>query len=179
MGQYFQACLKGQRAKKNWRKYNPHHLNCGAKLTEHSYKECWYVMYIKHFLFKHKQYVVWAGDYADNEPGREDNLFFLGKLMKVNPEEFDCAIKEQPAMRYLVNHTKRLYLDYAKLTPSVGDYTLDPLPLFTAEGNGRGNGDYDGDNQERIGEWARDLISIEEELPNGYTEVENPFRLEY
>ena len=179
MGQYFQACLKGQRAKKNWRKYSPHALNCGAKLTEHSYKECWYVMYIKHFLFKHKQYVVWAGDYADDEPGRDDNLFDLGKSMQIRKEELDCAIAEQPSMRYLVNHTKRLYLDYEKLNPTKYGDTNDPLPLFTAEGNGRGGGDYFGENQERVGEWARDLISIEEEIQNGYTEVESPFFWDY
>jgi len=179
MGQYFKAALKGSKAKKNWRLYRTWALNCGAKLTEHSYMECWYMMYIKHLLFGHPQYVVWAGDYADNEQGSDDNIYFLGKEMKINSDFLAQAIVEQPRMKYLLNRTKKLYYDYTKAKPRDIGSTIDPLPLFTAEGNGQGGGDYYGENKEKVGEWARDLISIEEELPKGYTEVTNPFYWDY
>jgi hypothetical protein len=45
------------------------------------------------------------------------------------------------------------------------------LPLLTAEGNGRGGGDYRGENENLIGSWARDIISVEMEIPDGYDEL--------
>jgi hypothetical protein len=43
--------------------------------------------------------------------------------------------------------------------------------LLTAEGNGRGGGDYNGENKEQIGIWARDIISSEKEKPEEYEEL--------
>ena len=42
-------------------------------------------------------------------------------------------------------------------------------------GNGRGGGDYYGENEELVGTWARDVISIEKDKPNGYDEFEDYF----
>ena len=42
---------------------------------------------------------------------------------------------------------------------------LHPLSLLTAEGNGRGGGDYNGPNMDMVGTWARDVISMENEAP--------------
>ena len=43
-------------------------------------------------------------------------------------------------------------------------WIIHPLPLLTCEGNGRGGGDFRGNNP-WIGKWARDVISIEKKLP--------------
>jgi len=43
--------------------------------------------------------------------------------------------------------------------------------LLTCEGNGRGGGDFRGES-ELVGLWSRNLISVSEELPEGYTELE-------
>ena len=42
---------------------------------------------------------------------------------------------------------------------------------MTAEGNGAGGGDYYGSNEILVGSWARDVISIDEEIPENYTEL--------
>jgi len=43
-------------------------------------------------------------------------------------------------------------------------HNFHPLPLLTVEGNGRGGGDlYDA--PPFVGSWARDVISVEEALP--------------
>jgi hypothetical protein len=44
-----------------------------------------------------------------------------------------------------------------------------PLPILTAEGNGRGGGDYRGADEDLVGTWARDVISVEMEAPADYT----------
>ena len=49
--------------------------------------------------------------------------------------------------------------------------TIHPLPLLTAEGNGRGGGDYYGSDMELVGTWARDVISVERQVPEGYSEL--------
>jgi hypothetical protein len=67
---------------------------------------------------------------------------------------------------YIVNHTKKVYV---KKTDG-----LHPLSLLTAEGNGRGGGDYNGPNMDMVGTWARDVISMENEAPD-YTLVDCVF----
>ena len=49
------------------------------------------------------------------------------------------------------------------------------VPLLVAEGNGRGGGDYHGINQIIVGTWARDVISVENNIQEGYTELECKF----
>jgi hypothetical protein len=71
--------------------------------------------------------------------------------------------------RFIVNHTKKLYVD--KNLGLTGSYDFHPLPLLTADGNGRGGGDYRGDDLELVGQWARDIISLELEAPLGYEEL--------
>jgi hypothetical protein len=46
---------------------------------------------------------------------------------------------------------------------------MHPLPLLTAEGNGRGGGDIE-DAPPVIGSWARDVISVEETLASASAE---------
>ena len=42
-----------------------------------------------------------------------------------------------------------------------------PLPILTAVGNGDNGGDYHGNHQELVGTWADDVISSEDEIPEG------------
>jgi hypothetical protein len=75
-------------------------------------------------------------------------------------------------MLYLVNETKGLYVDYEKVKPTTKwGHRIDPLPLLTAEGNGRGGGDYEGRNMKLVGSWARDVIYVTDNLPEGLTEL--------
>ena len=53
------------------------------------------------------------------------------------------------------------------------------IHLLTAEGNGRGGGDYNGPDLELVGTWARDVISVEGLVPEGYTELVCKFSTPY
>lgn len=74
--------------------------------------------------------------------------------------------------KYLVNHDKKQYIDYDEYrhkSYSQG-WVVNPLPLLTAIGNDLGGGDYHRGCKfyNRVGYWALDLISIEDEAPEGY-----------
>ena len=72
--------------------------------------------------------------------------------------------------RYLVNHTKKVYLDLEAEKgngETWGDgktqVIIHPLPLLTSSGNDRGGGDYHGNKMKLVGSWAGDEISMEYE----------------
>jgi hypothetical protein len=46
-----------------------------------------------------------------------------------------------------------------------------PLSLLTATSNGRGGGDYHGKNNDSVGYWLGDKISVELEEPKGFEEL--------
>ena len=74
--------------------------------------------------------------------------------------------------RYVVNHSRHLFVDKYNVK-EIKDWKgakIHPLPLLTCEGNGRGGGDFRGENV-WVGTWARDIISVESKKPKGYTEI--------
>jgi hypothetical protein len=113
---------------------------------------------------------VWAGDYADNE------VYLTEGYCKIKLYEMcgDDNIVSAPRpnvnefYRYIINHTKKQYID--KLNKMNSD-KIHPLPLLTCEGNGRGGGDYYG-TESFIGSWARDVISVSNIQPNDFEEFE-------
>jgi len=146
-----------------------HRYGNGLKLMEHSWTANNFVSTFEFALSPegphHKSRVVWAGDYADNEPGQEKNLYRMcTEYNEIRPEE-----KETTNYCFVVNHSKRLFVDKTKV-PTKDGFTLHPLPLLTAEGNGRGGGDYRSDSP-LVGSWARDVISVEETAPDDYEEI--------
>jgi hypothetical protein len=174
MGQYFIAIILGENQenkKEIIRFYIEAFANSGAKLTEHSYIGNPFVSTFEHFLTPegmfYKSRVVWAGDYANNEEGSDKNL---NSIINDYPEKSFHVITNQQMKttedyRYIINHTKKQYVDKKK-------NKYHPLPLLTAEGNGRGGGDYYGIDEKKIGSWARDVISSEKEKPEDYEELE-------
>lgn len=64
-----------------------------------------------------------------------------------------------PDVRYIVNESKKEYVDLWRL-PQCNGWTIHPLPLLTSEGNGRGGGDYEGLGMKYVGTWARDFIVV-------------------
>jgi hypothetical protein len=152
---------------------DPHEFNNGYKLTEHSYIGNNFVEAVEYLLSPlgmfHKSRLVWSGDYADAEPETDKNLYEISydelhEGRKSHPQRYDMSM-----YRFIVNHTKKLYVD--KNLGLTGSYDFHPLPLLTADGNGRGGGDYRGDDLELVGQWARDIISLELEAPLGYEEL--------
>lgn len=166
MGQYYNAVLLGADDQViGW--VCSCDYNNGSKLLEHAWRENPFVAAVEMLLTKASAYagsrLVWAGDYADNEPESDENLYKRCDAdKKLVPEEMNMAY-----YRYIVNHTKKQFVDKERCDK----YTkLHPLPLLTCEGNGRGGGDYNGDHA-IIGNWARDSISVEKVCPKGYIEI--------
>jgi len=140
-----------------------------SKLMEHSYITNDFVELAERMLSEggrwYKNSFVWAGDYADAEPSG-DTLHTLAKELK----NILRGGKLEPTGRYIVNHTKRQYVDKDVVPEDEEGWKVHPLPLLTCEGNGRGGGDYREDNS-HIGDWARDKISIENEEPKDFLEI--------
>jgi len=142
----------------------------GLKLLEHSYLGNNFVSTFEFGLSPegphHKSRVVWAGDYADADPDQENNLYRMcDEYTMIMPQE-----KETTIYRYIVNHSKKQFVDKMACKSGEEGMKYHPLPLLTCEGNGRGGGDYRGDSP-LIGSWARDIISVEEVKPEGFEEL--------
>ena len=147
----------------------------GGKLMEHSYIGNEFVSTFEFGLSPqgryHKSRVVWAGDYADKEPDQEEhNLYSLCNEDKKN-SEITPRMRMTLDYPFVVNHSKKLFVDKRKaLCDDYYDDEVHPLPILTAEGNGRGGGDYD-EVDPPVGTWARDVISVEKTAPKGYEEL--------
>ena len=141
-----------------------------SKLMEHSYISNGFVDIAERMLSEggkwYKNSFVWAGDYADEEPSGS-NLFTLAKEIQI---KFKHAENNLPNGRYIINHSIKKYIDKDIVPEDEDGWKVHPLPLLTCEGNGRGGGDYRKDNN-WIGAWARHRISIEDSIPEGYTEL--------
>ena len=96
----------------------------------------------------------------EESPPSELGRWSAGRSQAVVSRSTEC-------FRYIVNHSKKLFVDKEKLTSNIH-----PLPLLTCEGNGRGGGDYGG-SSELVGSWARDVISVERLAPasSDFTEL--------
>lgn len=156
---------------------NPHHYHQGAKIMEHSYIGNQFVNLAEYMLSPlgmfYKSRVVWAGDYADGEPTTGQNLYHAVH----EPQLLFSASKDFNASeyRYIVNHTKREFVDKQQcleqqlacdLDDNKDRLVVHPLPLLVSEGNGCGGGDYWGPGEDDCGRWSRDIISMERSAPS-------------
>ena len=169
MGQYYNPIILDALGKiVVWMQAHMYHN--GLKLMEHSYLDNSFVSTFEFGLSPegpyHKSRVVWAGDYADNEPDKDTNLYKQCSEYKL----IKPSVKETTRFRFVVNHTKKQFVDKAKIPASDDELVIHPLPLLTCEGNGRGGGDFRGDTP-LIGAWARDVISVEEVAPADFEEI--------
>lgn len=71
--------------------------------------------------------------------------------------------------KYILNLDKKQYVKIPKYDENV--WTIHPLPLLCADGNGRGGGDYSGSDMDKVGIWAYDRIAISNKIPNEFTEL--------
>ena len=154
----------------------------GAKLMEHSYIGNLFVEAVEFLLIDDGEgnkgrwsgnRIVWAGDYANSEPMEGNNLYSLVQ----EKDKLKMLIEAVPEnYHYLVNWDKKQFVDKTKCNPvngvwNITDMKIHPLPLLTADGNGRGGGDYNGENIDYVGTWARDRISLMKEIPEDFTEI--------
>ena len=173
MGQYYVAIILAEDGKKIRLYMSANNYGSGVKLMEHSYCNSYFIKAFEYLISPdgdyHKSRIVWAGDYADKETnynGTPDKTLFSIALKYLADSK--PPVKDTSKYRYIVNHTKRIYIDKQTLISNDYNCVIHPLPLLVSEGNGRGCGDYKGINEELCGTWARDIISVEYELPYEY-----------
>jgi hypothetical protein len=168
MGQYYHPVILDAEGKVLvW--MDAYSYDNGQKLMEHSFLGNTFVSTFEYGLSPDGMYnkspVVWAGDYAKEEPGKDKNLHHMcNEYNLIRPAE-----KNTTCYRFIVNHSKQLYVDKWKV-PNVHNVFLHPLSLLTAEGNGLSGGDYHGPSK-LVGSWARDILSVEYTLPEGFQEL--------
>ena len=155
----------------------------GLKLMEHSYLKNKMMLCVEALLIEggewHKTPIVWAGDYSDhvrNEMNYSDMCDSTDEGEHVARELIPKPLtaKQQKEFQFIVNHTKKEFVDKKKV-PSVDGWQIHPLSLLTSSGNGRGGGDFRGDN-DFVGTWAADVISVEKEIPADFKEIVPNFK---
>jgi hypothetical protein len=183
---------------------DPHAFGSGAKLTEHSWVGNDFVSAVCSLIYRSPKQVAWIGDYAYQDYAECDEAYTKAMPPDRFQEYYDAAWGEAPEGlppklfskrdleilsqdtkgMYLVNHDKRVCLDMAAYirdnTVKGGTWDgwcMNPLPLLTACGNGRGGGDYGEDypGYENVGAWAFDRLEYADQVPGGYTEEEYCF----
>ncbi|MET8779095.1 hypothetical protein ABZV58_29175 [Nocardia sp. NPDC004654] len=111
------------------------------------------------------------GDYAEHEPDSTSNLFDKTETATKLP-----APEDVPVARYVINHDKQTYADKTTVVANAIGAAIHPLPVLTAEGNGRGGGDLrEGSitgHTTLVGTWARDRITVADIVPDGYQALE-------
>ena len=158
-----------------------------AKLLEHSWWQNPFVNAFSEFIYKEPSRVIWCGDYAD-EP--DDFNFpncsafyvpYYGEIwgdsvstIGVTSTDFTLDGK------FLLNHDTKQFVDLDEYKVNSIDkhgWTIHPLPLLTAVGNGRGGGDFHEGNTgfEFVGLWAWQLISIEDKPPDDFSKTDIRF----
>lgn len=203
MGQYYKATFLDKNADVTANDWNPikfqlspYDFNNGAKLMEHSWVDNSYVQAVEYLLSKDKEGTrfAWCGDYAEKFNGLECNLYDFGdddacrkglaQLFKDGVVQFHtkqgwseewCELKNLKTYKYILNHSKKLYVVIPKQNEHYN--VIHPLPLLTAESNGLGGGDYFAENDaDLVGSWKYDRISVGDEIPSGFKELKVNFK---
>ena len=171
MGQYYKPCSLSEDKKEVVGWMYTHDYGNGLNLLEHSYLLNNFVRTVEKQISPGGEWngkpLVWVGDYSDDYEG---NLYAqCNQDNNIKPEEVSDDYK---LGNYLVNHTKKEYVDKTKI-PNEDGWAIHPLPLLTCEGNGRGGGDFMGEDPNHlVGSWARDIITVESIVPlSDYTEL--------
>lgn len=163
-----------------------------AKLTEHSWLRNEVCLKVCEFILNGPKLVYWVGDYCREAAEKFSKVKgnFPVQAYKLIREEYKPASElpelENPKFTvengYLVNHTKKEYLnfkDYIKSSIDSDGWCMHPLPLLTAmpEGNGLGGGDYYSKiGMDFIGYWSGDLIEYTLQVPDGYNQIDVTFK---
>lgn len=185
MGQYYKPCILKDKEQETDNEVilaymNSHDYDTGLKLMQHSWIRNTFVSTFEHLIAEKRLRIVWAGDYADEEPNTEVTLYKLcNDTNRAKPKI------SKKVYRYVINHSEKLYVDKRavpitqvykyidkKGVEKSNIFRIHPLPLLTCEGNGGGGGDFYGqDGENVIGTWARDIVSVSNNIPEGYKEL--------
>ena len=164
MGQYYNAVIEINGNKDVFY----HQVDCkymAAKLTEHSYWENSFVLAIASKLWRIKGKLAWVGDYAEASDFNWNEAFSDAHSENV-PREDLIYNGFRLEGKYFINHDKKMIIDldeYKNLLKDI-EMIVNPIPLLTAVGNGKGCGDFhSGKGYDLIGTWTWDVIEITDE----------------
>ena len=133
---------------------------CGEAYTMH--------FSLKEFLIYYK--LAWPEEEEERDGVISPTMYTQRELRLIN---------EKTKAKYLVNRDLKEYLDLgtyiARCTVKEGedDWCVNPLPLLTACGNGRGGGDFRNSSAigyEHVGIWAFHELELTTDIPKGYRE---------
>lgn len=148
-----------------------HDFDSGLKLMEHSWTTNPFVDAIVRELARNPRRLVWAGDYADPEStlqlgGKPTTLYsWVYETVHLAPYQIKPAEHARIyPVRWLVNHSRKVYVNMQSVPKDKDGWRIHPLPLLTCEGNGRGGGDFGGSggrhDATEVGSWAREEIGV-------------------
>lgn len=179
MGQYYSPIIIDE--KHVMSHVNPYSFHNGKKLMEHSYIGNSVMNLITYAIMDAPHKVVWSGDYSDNAEQYYDKTDSMHEITwkdyfpncEENDNAFESMIKrEVNKCRYFINHSKKEYFDIKGQRNCVSWSTryklkVHPLSILTADGNGRGLGDYTSEKcKDLVGTWAYDVIEASETAPS-------------
>jgi len=185
MGQYFYPTIgnnfKGEFIPKAW--IHPHDYDNGLKFMEFSYTLNPIVCKIMD-LIRLPNYVevddhphhrvIWAGDYGPvTENGRNvySNLWQDYNDRRVKDE---AGIKFDFKLKYILNYTKKEWVDCSKVSFSYDTLRVSALAALTATPMGGNGGDFKGVGLEHVGKWSGDFIcstTAKSRIPRSYTQL--------
>jgi len=166
MGQYYKPCILGENRTTVLTHLESFDYANGSKLMGHSYIGNNLVGAFETLIQENPQRVVWAGDYAEECKNRKTNVYQRCKDKNVGNPHVPNLEEFNKDFVFIVNHTKKEYVDKRELKDIEGceNLKIHPLPLLTSEGNGQGGGDFFGqDPNHLVGRWARDIISVQKD----------------
>lgn len=179
MGQYFKPVLLVEDgSERRVECYWPWDANNGAKLTEHSWVGNNFVNAVMSRMAELTRggatiRLAWVGDYSDDVevPGHES--LHAEAYAAAWGEYIDVHSPFSPrrVCDIYVHDTDRDEYVAVPGSSDEGVWTLHPIPLLTAVGNGQGGGDYDGCRMDLVGTWAYDEIRVTAEEPSGAREI--------
>jgi hypothetical protein len=141
-----------------------HNYGSGLKLMEHSWMKNNFVKTVESLIAEGGRWfndpIIWSGDYGDHADNYHKNV----KPIKV--------LQSNEFYRFLVNLDKKEYVDKTEV-PEIDGWQIHPLPLLTADGNGRGGGDYYGEDRDGlIGSWCLNrVIATNIEPDSDFTKI--------
>jgi len=174
MGQYYRVIFSDGNGIVTWLWGYTYHS--GVKLMEHSFVNDTMMKTVEYLISPNGKYykmqLVWAGDYAEKEPETDKNLF---EMVNERPDiETKLEHESECYYRYIVNHTQQSYVDKKNplnMIEDKYDNIIHPLSILLAESGSGGGGDYHGNNEHLCGIWARNSVSVETTIPEGFTEL--------
>jgi len=206
MGQYYKPTIIYQDG--SIASLYSHAYDSGLKLMEHSWIGNDFVNAVYSRILNKPRRIAWIGDYSADDYetcgeaytkhfGLEDFISCYSHAWddedenenippsKYTQEDLNLINDETKEM-YLVNHDLKEYLDLGgyieRCTVKEGNwkgYCVNPLPLLTACGNGRGGGDFHCNDtnigHEQVGIWAFDELELTSTIPDSYQECTYTF----